>query len=58
MLSITSTPKNGIAIISDTTIKARKVAITTNIENMSCEKGFISRNAVKAISTFFAKIIE
>jgi hypothetical protein len=48
-LIIESSPKTGMAITSDTTRKARKLAITTNIENMSCDRGFISRKAVNAI---------
>jgi hypothetical protein len=49
MLNIELSPKIGIAMTSERTIKARKLAITTNIENMSWERGFISRNAVNAI---------
>jgi hypothetical protein len=44
-----SSPKSGIAKNIETIRKARKLAITTNIENMSCEKGFIVRKAVNAI---------
>jgi hypothetical protein len=35
MLNIESSPKSGMAIISETTRKARKHAITANIENIS-----------------------
>jgi hypothetical protein len=47
--SIELNPKSGIAITNEITKKARKLAMTTNIEKMSWEWGFISRNAVKAI---------
>jgi len=40
-------------------MKTRKLAITTNIENISCERGFMLRNAVYAIFIDFgAKIAE
>jgi hypothetical protein len=59
ILNIESRPKNGIAITSDKTIKSRKLAITTNIENINWEKGFISRNAKNSIfCDFRAKIAE
>ncbi len=51
-----STPKRGMATTSEITRNARKLEIITNIENISCEKGFIPRNAVNAIITeFFGK---
>jgi hypothetical protein len=55
MLIIDSSPNSGIAITREITIKARKQAITTNIENISCDKGFISLNAVKAITFDFGQ---
>jgi hypothetical protein len=36
-------------------MKARKLAITTNIENISCDRGFMSLNAVKAIAIDFGQ---
>jgi len=48
-----------MAIISDKTMKAKKLAITTNIENISCERGFMSLKAINAITIdFWAKITE
>ena len=59
ILNIDSSPNRGIAAISDKTMKTMKLAITTNIENINCERGFISRNAVKIIGfEFLTKITE
>ncbi len=49
MFIVVSNPKIGIAIINDRTINPKKHTKITNAENISCEKGFMSRNAVKAI---------
>jgi hypothetical protein len=54
--SIDSNPKKGMAITSDNTRNARKLAIIINNENMNCERGFISRKAVNAIFVFCTKI--
>ena len=44
-----SNPKRGIAIAIEATKKIKKQVKITNRENMSCGKGFIPLNAVKAI---------
>jgi hypothetical protein len=49
-----STPRNGIATTTEININAKKLTRITNIENMSCENGFISLKAVKAIFNNFA----
>jgi hypothetical protein len=54
MLNMDSSPKSGMAITSDKTMKARKLAITTNIENINWERGFISRNARNSIYIDFS----
>jgi hypothetical protein len=54
-LSIESIPNKGTAMISEMTMKARKLAITTNIENISCERGFMSLKAVNAITIDFGQ---
>jgi hypothetical protein len=55
MLNIESNPNSGIAITNEITKKARKLARTINIENMSCEKGFMSRKVVNGISVFLQR---
>jgi hypothetical protein len=46
-------PNTGMAIISDAVMKSKKHTRTTNADNISCCKGFVSRKTVKAILKSF-----
>ena len=48
-----SNPNKGIATTSEIIIKARKQIRITNMENISCGNGFMSRNEVIAITSIF-----